>query len=386
MYEASKSAAVVKVCHVAMGDLWAGAEVQLLALMKYLVRLPGFEWDVVLFNEGRLADELRKLPILLTIIPERDHSPSSVAHLLAKKFRQVSPNIVHTHKYKDSILASIVARCLRVPHVVRVVHGMPEPFKGLKNFKMAGYTLVDRFVTRWFVDKVVAVSFDLETVLAPIYGTDRVTCIHNGIDLETVHVAAQRTVKRKEWQIDDRAIVIGTVGRLVPVKGQSILLESFRTLRNSKYNVKLLLVGDGPLRGHLEAEVKRLSLEQEVLFAGHQEQSYDFINMMDIFVLPSLHEGIPMVLLEALALKKPVIASRVGGIPEVVSHGTSGILVKPANPDELATGLKRLVEDHEKAQQLGNAGRCRVEQEFDASLMAARTAAVYQSLCKPANR
>jgi glycosyltransferase involved in cell wall biosynthesis len=263
---------------------------------------------------------------------------------------------------------------------------MPEPFKGLKNFKMAGYTLVDRFVTRWFVDKVVAVSFDLETVLAPIYGTDRVTCIHNGIDLETVHVAAQRTVKRKEWQIDDRAIVIGTVGRLVPVKGQSILLESFRTLRNSKYNVKLLLVGDGPLRGHLEAEVKRLSLEQEVLFAGHQEQSYDFINMMDIFVLPSLHEGIPMVLLEALALKKPVIASRVGGIPEVVSHGTSGILVKPANPDELATGLKRLVEDHEKAQQLGNAGRCRVEQEFDASLMAARTAAVYQSLCKPANR
>ena len=115
----------MKICHVAMGDLWAGAEVQLLALMKYLVRLPDFEWTVILFNEGKLAEELRKLPLSLTVIPEKNCSPLTIAYRLSRVFRQVHPEIVHTHKYKDSILGSIFAKCLRVPHVVRVVHGMP---------------------------------------------------------------------------------------------------------------------------------------------------------------------------------------------------------------------------------------------------------------------
>jgi hypothetical protein len=91
-----------------MGDMWAGAEVQLLALMTYLVRLQGFEWSVVLFNEGRLADELRKLPVAVTVIPEKHHGALTIAYRLAKAFRRIRPNIVHTHKYKDSILSSIV--------------------------------------------------------------------------------------------------------------------------------------------------------------------------------------------------------------------------------------------------------------------------------------
>lgn len=385
MHEALKGASVIKVCHVAMGDLWAGAEVQLLALMKYLIRLPGFEWSVILFNEGKLADELRKLPVLFTVIPEKDHSPITIAYRLAKMFHQIGPDIVHTHKYKDSILGSIVARCMGVPHVVRVVHGMPEPFRGLKNLKMAGYTLADRFVTSRLIDRVVAVSSDIEKVLAQTYGADRVVCVHNGIDLEAVHVTMQRSEKRKEWQIDDTTVLIGTVGRLVPVKGHAILLEALRILRNLNQNVTLIFVGDGPLRGHLEAEVKRLGLKQSVRFAGHQEQSYDFINMMDIFVLPSLHEGIPMVLLEALALKRPIIASRVGGIPEVVSHGQSGMLVSPANADELAAGLRDMVQDRAKATAFGIAGRSQVEQEFNASIMANRTATMYRSLFSHVN-
>lgn len=372
----------MKVCHVAMGDLWAGAEVQLLALMTYLVRMHDFEWSVVLFNEGRLADELRKLPLSLTVIPEKHHGPLALASRLAKVFRQFRPDVVHTHKYKDSILGSIVARYMRVPHVVRAVHGMPEPFTGLRNVKMAGYTIADRFVTGWLVDKVIAVSFDIEKVLLRTYGSNRVVCIHNGIDLETVRVTAHKEDKRKEWNIDVKAILIGTVGRLVPVKGHNILLEAFRILCQRHHNVRLIFVGDGPLRGHLEAEAKRLDLDQSVIFSGHQEQSYDFINMMDIFVLPSLHEGIPMVLLEAFALKRPIIASRVGGIPEVVSHGHSGILVSPANADALALEIGDMIQNPAMAAAFGVSGRSQVECEFSASMMANRTAAMYRSLCK----
>ncbi len=379
MYGANRTRAI-KVCHVAMGDLWAGAEVQLLVLMKYLVRFPEFECSAILFNEGRLADELRKLPLSVSIISEKNHSPLALASRLAEMFRQIRPDIVHTHKYKDSIIGSIVARSLRIPHVVRVVHGMPEPFKGYKNLKMASYALVDRFVIRWFIDKVVAVSFDIEKILARSYGADRVVCIHNGVDLEDVQVLACRSLKRKEWQIDEKTIIIGTVGRLVPVKGLTILLEAFRLLLKSGENMMLFLVGDGPLRSHLEAEVKRLEIDHSVVFAGHQEHIYDFINMMDIFVLPSLHEGIPMVLLEALALERPVVASDVGGIPEVLSHGVSGILVKPSDAMALAAGLTEVMCDRTKAMALGAAGRSQVEHEFDARFMASRVAATYRSL------
>jgi glycosyltransferase involved in cell wall biosynthesis len=103
---------------------------------------------------------------------------------------------------------------------------------------------------------------------------------------------------------------------------------------------------------------------------------------MDIFILPSLHEGIPMVLLEALALKRPVVASRVGGIPEVLSHGQSGILVSPAKPAELARAIADLIENQEKAVAIGDAGRVQIESEFSASVMADRTVSIYESLVR----
>lgn len=376
----------VRVCHVAMGDLWAGAEVHLLALLTYLVRLDKFECSVILFNEGKLADELRKLSLPVSVISEKRHNPFVIANRLAKMFRQDLPHIVHTHKYKDSILATIAARCVGVPHVIRVVHGMPEPFSGLRNVNMFLYTMLDRFLISWLVARIVAVSSDIERALVQTYGTSRIVHIHNGIDLEAVHVTTQKSEKLKEWKIDDKTILIGSVGRLVPVKGHSILLEALPILRKSNYDIKLLLVGDGPLRSYLEAEVKRLRLEQAVIFAGHQEGSYDFINMMDVFVLPSLHEGIPMVLLEALALQRPVVATRVGGIPEVIEHGVNGLLVDPSDANSLVSSIRELIETPSKASRLGNAGRARVEHEFNAQLMAATTAEMYQCVLSDARR
>ena len=368
-----------------MGDLWAGAEVQLLALMTYLVRMKGFDWSVILFNEGRLAEELRKLSLSVTVISEKHHNFLTIAYRLAKAFRRIRPDIVHTHKYKDTILGATIARCLGVPHVVRVVHGMSEPFRGLRNLKMIFYTMVDRLVTGRLIDKVIAVSSDIENTLVQIYRAKRVLRIHNGIDLEAVQVMTQRREKRKEWCIDEQSPLIGTVGRLVPVKGHTVLLEALRILHESNRTVKLLIVGDGPLRGQLEWEVRNLGLERSVIFAGHQAQSYDFINMMDVFVLPSLHEGIPMVLLEALALQRPVVATCVGGIPEVISQGETGLLAKPADAVSLAESIRQLVENRSKALSIGEAGRIRVEKEFNAQIMAKRTIDMYETVLSNAN-
>ena len=370
----------MRVCHVAMGDLWAGAEVQLLSLMRYLARLPGFECSVILFNEGRLAEELRKLPVSLTVISEQTFSPMGIAYRLAKALRKIRPDVVHTHKYKDSFIGTLVARSLGIPYVVRIVHGLPEPFMGLRNAKMVAYTAADRLMTGWFVDRVVAVSSDIEKVLIGMYGSNRVSCIHNGIDLEAVRVTTSREAFRRKWQIPEDAVVIGTVGRLVPVKGHVILLEATKILQASIGNVALVLVGDGPLRKDLEANAKRLGLEKSVIFAGQQDQSYDFMNMMDVFVLPSLHEGIPMVVLEALALQRPVVATRVGGIPEVIEHGQTGFLAEPSDASSLARLLQRLVEDLPMAVSIGKAGRTRVEEKFTARTMAGKTAELYEQV------
>ena len=371
----------MRVCHVAMGDLWAGAEVQLLSLMRYLARLPEFECSVILFNEGRLAEELRKLPVSLTVISEQTFSPMGIAYRLAKALLKIRPDVVHTHKYKDSFIGTLVARSLGIPYVVRIVHGLPEPFMGLRNAKMVAYTAADRLMTDWLVDRVVAVSSDIEKVLIGLYGSNRVSCIHNGIDLEAVRVTTSREAFRRKWQIPEDAVVIGTVGRLVPVKGHAILLEATRILQASIGNVALVLVGDGPLRKDLEANAKRLGLEKSVIFAGQQDQSYDFMNMMDVFVLPSLHEGIPMVVLEALALQRPVVATRVGGIPEVISHDICGKLVESGDAGDLAKGLKELIEMPDRARAFAMEGRRQVEQEYSANTMANRTAEMYRSLC-----
>ena len=363
-----------------MGDLWAGAEVQLLSLMRYLARLPEFECSVILFNEGRLAEELRKLPVSLTVISEETFSPMGIAYRLAKALLKIRPDVVHTHKYKDSFIGTLVARSLGIPYVVRIVHGLPEPFMGLRNAKMVAYTAADRLMTGWFVDRVVAVSSDIEKVLIGMYGSNRVSCIHNGIDLEAVRVTTSREAFRRKWQIPEDAVVIGTVGRLVPVKGHAILLDATRILQASIGNVALVLVGDGPLRKDLEANAKRLGLEKSVIFAGQQDQSYDFMNMMDVFVLPSLHEGIPMVVLEALALQRPVVATRVGGIPEVIEHGQTGFLAEPSDASSLARLLQRLVEDLPMAVSIGKAGRTRVEEKFTARTMAGKTAELYEQV------
>jgi glycosyltransferase involved in cell wall biosynthesis len=365
-----------------MGDLWAGAEVHLLALLTCLVRLDRFECSVILFNEGRLAEELRKLPLSVSVISEKRHNPIVIAYRLAKIFRQGRPDIVHTHKYKDSILATMVARCVGVPHVIRVVHGMPEPFNGLRNVNMSLYTMVDRFVISRLVAGIIAVSSDIEQALMRTYGTARVVRIHNGIDLDVVQVRTPRSDKRKEWNFTDRVTLLGTVGRLVPVKGHAVLLEALQILQRSNRTMNLLIVGEGPLRGQLEAEVRRLGLEEFVRFAGHQVDSYDFINMMDVFVLPSLHEGIPMVLLEALALQRPVVATRVGGIPEVIEHGRTGLLAEPSDASSLARLIQRMVEDSPMAVSIGKAGRARVEEEFTARTMAEKTAKLYEQVLR----
>jgi L-malate glycosyltransferase len=373
------SSELIRVCHIAHGDLWAGAEVQLATLLEALIGIQIFEISAILLNEGRLAAELRKTGIPVKILSEVQYNSAQLLLRLVRHLKSHRPHIIHTHKYKDNILGSAAAVMLSSAVVVRTVHGMTEPFSGIAHLKMMGYDLLDRIATTFRVKKLVAVSTNIESVLRRMYGHDKVIGIHNGIDLETVRSTSDRKTVRENLGIGDDEYVVGTVGRLTPVKGHETLLRVAALLKE-RGKLRYLIVGDGPLMQRLVSLTRELGMEREVILAGQRHDVYDLIHCMDVFVLPSVHEGIPMVLLEALALNCPVVASRVGGIPEVIEHRTSGLLVEPGNMEELKGAIERLMDDKPFADELAMRGRRRVEEEFSAALMAQRTADLYYSL------
>jgi L-malate glycosyltransferase len=368
------------ICHVAVGDLWAGAEVQLTVLLSKLVGRPDISLSVILFNEGRLEKEIGALGIPVKVFPESRWGSGKIFLELVREFKKSNVQIVHTHKYKDTILAAPAAKVCGIPHVVRTVHGLPEPFEGLQAFKMSLYEAIERTVHRYCVDSIIGVSSQIENQYKAKGQVSSVTCIRNGIDLEGKSVRIDRWRTRKDLGIDSETCLIGTVGRLTPVKGIPYLLEAATILVRQGAKVKILVVGEGGIRQDLIAQTHSLRIADNVVFLGHREDTDVLLQAMDIFALPSLSEGIPMALLEAMAASRPIVASRVGGIPEIIEDGVDGYLVEPMDVNNLAERCRQLIEFPEVARRMGEQGRKRVERDFSATSMADRVASVYKEL------
>lgn len=373
---------MIKVCHVAMGDLWAGAEVQLLALVDALVKRPDLECSIVLLNEGRLASELRMLGVPVTVLPETKWHPGRLLRELTTYCQAGKFDLLHTHKYKDTILGTIAAARCGIPHVVRTVHGLTEPFRGFHAFRMGLYELCDSLAVRLKVERLIAVSSQIEQVLSRRYGPEKVVQIHNGIRLDQVQRIRAPQVTRQLLGIDPAHRLIGTVGRLTAVKGHEHFLEAAQRLLRDRRDLRFVIVGDGPLLDHLQERARQLGVADYVTFLGHRDDTYDLIGAMDLFVLPSLHEGIPMVLLEAMALARPVVATRVGGIPEVITDSIQGLLIPTADPTALAEACRRFLDDKHLAERCGRAGLLRAQEDFSAESMGEKVAALYHELVR----
>ena len=370
----------ISVCHVAVGDLWAGAEVQLKVLLSKLVCRAEMNLSVILFNEGRLEKEIGSLGIPVKVFPENRWGSGKIFLELVREFKKLNVRTIHTHKYKDTILAAPAAKLCGIPHVVRTVHGLREPFEGLRAFKMSCYESIERTVHRSCVDVIIGVSSQIEAKYKAEGEVSRVACIRNGIDLEGKPVQIDRWRMRKDLNVDSETCLIGTLGRLTPVKGIPYLLQAAKILVRGGANVKVLIVGEGSIRQDLLMQTQDLGISDNVVFLGHREDTDILLQAMDIFVLPSLSEGIPMALLEAMAACRPIVASRVGGIPEIIEEGVDGYLVEPMDVDNLAERCRRLIESPDVARYMGEQGRKRVERDFSATVMADRVISVYKEL------
>jgi glycosyltransferase involved in cell wall biosynthesis len=372
----------ISICHIASGDRWAGAEAQMAFLLRSLARKKEFSLYAILLNRGQLADEISQCGIEVMIIPEGDNS---FLHILAKSIRYLQNkgiHILHSHRYKENLLAALLAWPCRIPFVVRSQQGLQEPFRGAKHYKQSLLHSIDRLVAAYATDGVIAASNDLRNALIRYVKPNLVTTVHNAVDLAQTRSSLSLPTAQEKLGIPQDCKVVGFAGRLEPIKRVDIFLSAARQIGAQVSNTRFVIVGDGSQAIQLRELAKNSGLEDRVLFLGHRSDIHDVIRAFDVLVLCSDHEGLPTILVEALYLGVPVVARSVGGVPEVIQHDVNGLLVKSAKPSELAEACISILTDEGHRKRLAIAGIAVVEERFSSERTAAKVAQVYRSLCE----
>lgn len=371
----------IGVCHIASGDRWAGAEAQLCTLLRFLARRKQYLLSVILLNDGRVAEEARRCGVEVKIIPERGKNFFQISREATRFLRDKHVQILHSHRYKENLLAALLAWRCGIPFLVRTQHGSAEPFGGLKGLKQTTFQIMDRAVAKYATDRLISVSGELQEQLASYVDPGKVVLIHNGIDLEQVRSTLSVAEAKSRLGLPADGLVIGTAGRLEPVKRLDIFLAAANKIKMRSPGTRFVIVGEGAEQARLHALSRTYGLEDRLVFLPHRDDIYDVLRAFDIFVLCSDHEGLPMILLEALCLGVSVAARSVGGIAEVIQNGVNGVLLESGEADALAETLLSLLADEMRRRRLALAGMNSVACRFSGERTAQAVASLYRSLC-----
>ena len=350
------------------------------ALLHVLAGLDRRRWQPVLFHHAEAgitpllkgADELHiRLRELPRILGKR--SRVTLLPRLIRMLRAEDPAVFHAHlnnplACQDGLLAAGVAR---VPAIVATV-------QLFLNLPMHGFTSTQqRFVTT-IVHRYIAVSEHVARGLRDTFRVpaDKIAVIHNGIGLTAFRKSVDTRLRLTLTGGRTEQPVILTAARLAEQKGHCYLLKAATLVPQAIF----ILAGDGPDRARLQAQAQELGLGERVIFLGYRDDISDLLGCCDLFVLPSLFEGLPLSILEAMAANKPVVASAVGGNDEAIVHGETGLLVPPADPAALAGAIHRLLSDLELARRLAVQAELRVRQRFSAEAMVEHVSQIYEQI------
>ena len=288
---------------------------------------------------------------------------------LAQLIRREQPTILHTHTAKAGAvgrIAALLARGDRPPIVVHTFHG--HVLRGYFGRVMTfGFRRLERWLAR-MTTSLVAVSPEVrdDLVSLGVAPAEKFSVVRLGIDLErrVDNDDTQRRETRRVMGLRQEAFVVGWVGRMTAVKDTDTVVLALKKLLERDVDAYAVLVGDGPDREHLERYAHELGVIKRCLFLGYQEDVARFYDAIDVLVLPSINEGTPVSVIEALAAGRPAVATRVGGVPDVVRDGVDGFLVDPGDSDALASRLAELAADPERRASMGAAGRARVVERY----------------------
>jgi len=284
-------------------------------------------------------------------------------------------SLICSHDYKSNFISLLCGKLCNVP-IITVFHGQTS-----HNFKARFYEYVNKFIIRYF-DKIIAVSNATRiSLIESGIPNNKIEVIYNAttIPQKTSNLVTEKI--RKELRISNEEFVIGFVGRLSREKGLIYLLEALRIILSKKsIRLRLLIVGNGEDYDNIKKQVEKSELVNYVIFTGYRDDIDDIYKAIDLVVLPSLREGMPLVILESFANKKLVIASKVGGIPEIIQDNYSGFLVEKANSNELADKIIFCMNNHDKMKKLINNAYKEFQKKFTYKIQIEKYYMIYKNL------
>lgn len=368
----------MKILYVVTGATFGGAVQHTIHLMKFMAER-GHKVGLAAAPEPRLMREAREIGAM--IFPNRHfvHHLSFYHDLLTfipvfKAIHIFQPDLVSGHSTKAGLVARFCAAVIRKP-VIFTAHGWGF---GESRAWWTPWMLrqLERFAAR-VTAKIICVSdFDRDLALQLNIGcSKKVIMIHNGMPPEAYTVNKLKSIVVHGLEVRQAPILI-TVGRLAPPKDFETLLEALQKLDN----IRILIVGDGPNRQRIETLIRKNGLKQKASLLGQREDVPNLLANAEIFVLSSRKEGLPRTIIEAMLAGLPVVATRVGGVPELVEDNTTGFLVPPGNSEALAAALQRLIKDPGLRRAMGEAGRKKALLEFTLDRMLKQTLRVYEEV------
>lgn len=370
----------VRVLHIQKVKGIGGSERHLLTLLPALAEW-GVDVRMCVLAEGdadAFLTELAGVDVHASVVPAgRDVNPMLVPSLY-REVRSFRPHVVHTHLVHADVYGLAAARLAGTP-AVSSVHGTPA-FYAERRYQMLG-----RLTGRWAARRI-AISRSVADFIErhELGEPERIRHIYYGISTEGWRFTSEeRALLRTREGFAEDDVVVGIAARLIPGKGHPQLIDAFDTAAATHPRLRLLIAGDGPDRAELERRAAHASHADRIRFLGYVPNVRGFMNVCDVTVFPTtpaLGEGFGLAALEAMAAGRPVVATAVGSLPEVVVDGETGIVVPPGRPAALAEALTALADDAELRARMGALGALRAESMFSTEVMVDATIAVYDEL------
>jgi glycosyltransferase involved in cell wall biosynthesis len=356
--------------HIDTARTWRGGQNQVLLTVNGLREI-GHRAALVAHPDGELRRRAAEGLELIPLAP-RAEMDLSAAWRLARLVKRLRPDVVHAHDAHGIAMASLALSLGGAARSPLLVASRRVDFHLRQNsFSRWKHRQVDCFICASEAIRQMLVTDGVPA--------ERTVTVHEGIDIDHVRAAPLVNVHQAFW-LPHNAPVVGNIAALVPHKGQRHLVEAARLVVQRMPDVRFLILGEGELREMLERQVREYRLEKHVFLPGFRTDVLGCLKSFDLFAMPSVTEGLGTALLDAMACGKAIVASRTGGIPEVVDDGVTGRLVAPRDHGAMAQAILELLEDQAGRERMGDAGRARVEARFTVERMIAGTAAVYARL------
>jgi len=371
----------IKILHISKMKGVSGSENHLLTLLSGLNK-ERFEVHLFILAESRhvpllhdYRNRLQQAGVVVSIFVTTKYINLSLLWKLRKYIIRERFHIVHTHLIHADCYGTIAAKLAGVSTVISSRHN-DDRFRHYK--LLIG---LNRLLARWH-SKIIAISDWVAKFTQEVEGipAEKIVRIHYGLQPEKLMKSADKQYVRQQFQIPEGVPVIGTIGRPAVQKGHTYLLQAVKQVKAHFPELCVLIIGEGELRSELEKQSKELGLESNVIFTGYRNDAIKLLAGFDFFVFPSLWEGFGLVLLEAMALKKAIVASNVSAIPESVIDGKTGILVPPKDTEKLAEAILTLLHNDELNRCMGESGYKHLQKNFSVQKMVHAAETLYRSL------